>query len=187
MEKKESHKRPIISTILSMMISPGKAMKSKIDQIPWYLAIIVSGLAFGLFFMQTGLDLYKTGLRGSSIIILSLGAGMAYGLIGIPLIGAILWVVLKMFKGDKSLTWTITSFSLSYSGAMIYGLFGLVFSLVFGWKTAIAFGVGGVLWATGPIITTIREITKGKSSLGIILATIIGALVLISWTLLGKI
>jgi hypothetical protein len=186
LKNEESHKRPVISTILSMMINPKKAMKSKIDQMPWFFGVIVSGLAFGLFFLQTGLDLYRTGLRGSSIILLSVGAGLAYGLIVIPLIGALLWLILKMFKGDKTLSWTITSFSLSYSGAMIYGLIGLVFSLVFGWKTAVAFGVGGVLWATGPIITTIREITKGRSSLGIVLATIVGALVLLSWLLLSK-
>ncbi len=187
LKNEETHKRLIFSTILSMMINPKKAMKSKIDQIPWFLSILVSGLAFGLFFLQTGLDLFKTGLRSSNIIFISMGAGLAYGLIVIPLMGALLWLVLKMFDGEKSLSWTITSFSLSYSGAMIYGIFGLVFSLVFGWKTAIAFGVGGVLWATGPIITTIREITKGKNGLGIILATVIGALVLLSWTLLANI
>jgi len=33
-----------------------------------------------------------------------------------------------------------------------------------GCRTSIAFGVTGVLWATGPIIMSIREMSGGKSA-----------------------
>jgi hypothetical protein len=183
----ETAKKPFINTVLSMMVSPARAIKTSVDKIPWYFSVAVSGLAFGLFFFQTGLDLYKTGQKGFGFALLSAGTGVAYGLLVIPLLGWLLWLVLKMTKSDKTMSWTISSFCLSYSGAMIYGILGIVFSLVFGWKTAVAFGITGVIWATGPIIATIREVTKGNSTLGIILATIIGAIVLFTWSLFAGI
>ena len=183
----EQTKKPFVSTILSMMVSPAKALKTSVDKIPWYFSLMVSGLAFGLFFFQTGLDLYKTGQKGLGFALLSAGTGVAYGLIVIPLLGLLLWLVLKMTKTDKTMKWTISSFCLSYSGAMIYGILGIIFSLTFGWKTAIAFGITGVIWATGPIVATIREMTKGNTALGVFLATLIGAIVLFTWSLFAGI
>jgi hypothetical protein len=179
----QTAKKPLISTIISMMVSPAKALKSSVAKVPWYFSVAVSALAFGLFFFQTGFDLYKTGQKGFSFALFSAGAGIAYGLIIIPLLGGILWLIMKLVKTEKSISWAISSFCLSYSGAMIYGVLGILFSVVLGWKTAVAFGITGVLWATGPIIATIREMTKEKSALGIVLATIIGAIILFSWSL----
>ncbi|KJS21673.1 MAG: hypothetical protein VR72_09250 [Clostridiaceae bacterium BRH_c20a] len=180
-------KTPIFRTIISMMISPATALKSAVAGIPWFFSLGVSALAFAFFFMQTGLDLYKTGQKGLQFVMLSAGAGIVYGITVIPLLGAIIWVILKLTKSDKSIGWAISSFCLSYSGALIYGICGILFSFVFGWKTSIAFGVTGVLWATGPIIMSIREMTGGKSTLSIPLATIAGAVVLFTWSFFGKI
>ncbi len=181
MDTSSKVKHPLFGTLIAMMVSPAKALKESVNKIPWFFSLAVSSLAFGLFFFQTGFDLFKTGQRGLSYVFLSTATGLIYGLAAIPLLAVILWLVLKIAKTDKSLTWTISSICLSYSGTLIYGLLGIVFSFTFGWKTAVAFGITGVLWATGPIIATIREMTKGKTLLGIVMATLAGAAVLFSW------
>lgn len=183
MEKAKT--RPF-STILGMMISPGPTVKRALSGKQWYLGLIVSTLAFMLFFLQTGLDLYKTGQKGLGFVTLSAVTGALYGLLVIPALAVVVWVILKMTKNEKSLKWAISSFCLSYSGALIYGLAGIVFSLVLGWKTSMAFGVTGVLWAIGPMMIGLREMSGGKTSLGVILATLVGSLVLLSWAFLGN-
>lgn len=183
----ETPKPSVLRTIISMMISPGSALKSAISGIPWFFSLAVSAAAFGLFFVQTGLDLYKTGQKGLNFVFLSAGAGAVYDVTVIPLLGALIWCILKLAKSDKSVGWAVSSFCLSYSGALIYGICGLLFSIFLGWRTSIAFGVTGVLWATGPIIASIREMTGGKMTLGIPLATIVGAAVLFSWSLFSRI
>lgn len=182
----EQVKNRPISTILGMMISPGPTVKKALSGRQWYLGLIVSTLAFALFFMQTGLDLYKTGQKGLAFVALSTATGALYGFFVIPVLGVIVWSILKVTKTDKSLKWAISSFCLSYSGALVYGLFGVVFSLVLGWKTSMAFGVTGVLWAIGPMMIGLREMSGGKTGLGVILATLVGSFVLLSWAMLGN-
>ena len=181
-----NEKQPIFRTLIGMMISPGNAVKGAISGIPWFFSVIVAALAFGMFFLQTGLDLYKTGQKGTSYLLVSGGMGVVYGLVMIPLIAVLIWMVLKMMKTDKPLKSAVSSLCLSYSGALIYGILGLVFSLALGWKTSVAFGVTGVLWAIGPMILSIREMTGGKNALSIPIATIVSAVVLFSWSFLGN-
>lgn len=172
-------------TIIGMMINPAGALRDAFSS-RWYLSVAVSALAFGLFFVQTGLDLYKTGQKEMDFVLVSAGAGVAYGIVMIPLIGAVMWAILKAVKTDKSLMQAISAFCLSYSGALIYGLLGIVFSLALGWKTSVAFGVTGVVWAIGPMILAIRELTGGKNALSVSLATAVSTVVLISWSVFGN-
>lgn len=181
------NKPSMLRTIFGMMISPGATLKTAVTGLPWFFSLLVSGLAFLLFFIQTGLDLYKTGQQGIGFVLLSAGAGAVYGITIIPFLGLLIWLVLKAAKCEKGPGWAVSSFCLSYSGALIYGIMGLVFSLALGWRTSIAFGVTGVLWATGPIIAGIREMTAGKNALGILLSTLAGAAVLFSWSFFGTI
>jgi len=183
----ENNKQSLLRTIFGMMINPSGVIKNAMLSTKWYLSVIISAVAFGLFFIQTGLDLYKTGQKGIDFVYFSAGTGVLYGMIAIPVIGFFIWIILKLTKSDKSLKTTISSFCLSYSGALIYGLLGIVFSVVLGWKTSVAFGVTGVLWAIGPMIIVIREMTDGKNALSIPIATAVSAIVLISWSLFGNI
>src|SRR5690606_8065461 len=128
-----------------MMINPAGALSGALSN-KWYLSVAVSALAFGLFFIQTGLDLYKTGQKDMSFVLFSVGTGIVYGLLVIPLLAAVIWIILKAVKTDKNLMETISSFCLSYSGALVYGVLGIIFSLALDWKTSVAFGVTGVLW-----------------------------------------
>ncbi len=52
---------------------------------------------------------------------------MAYGLVVIPLIAVILWVILKAVKTEKNLLQAVSVFCLSYSGALVYGTLDLCF------------------------------------------------------------
>lgn len=180
------HAKPsLFRTIFGMMINPAGALRGALSE-KWYLSLVVSALAFGLFFVQTGLDLYKTGQKEWTFVLLSVVTGIAYGLVVIPLIAVIMWIILKVAKTDKSLLQAVSAFCLSYSGALIYGILGLVFSLAMGWKTSVAFGATGVLWAIGPMMFTIRELTGGKNTLSVPLATLVSAVVLISWSMFGN-
>lgn len=186
MENRAQIPRPsLFRNIFGMMVNPAGALRGALSG-KWYLSVAVSALAFGLFFAQTGLDLYKTGQKELSFVLMSAGAGMAYGLVVIPLIAVILWVILKAVKTEKNLLQAVSVFCLSYSGALVYGTLGLVFSLALGWKTSIAFGVTGVLWAIGPMMVAIRDLTRGKNALSFFLSTLVGSAVLLSWSFFGR-
>ncbi len=60
------------------------------------------------------------------------------------------------------------------------------FSIVLGCNTSIAFGVTGVLWAIGPMMYTIRELTGGNHRLSIPISSLVGVIVLLSWSTLGR-
>ncbi|HWR55770.1 MAG TPA: hypothetical protein VN462_04655 [Negativicutes bacterium] len=180
-------KQSLLRIVFGMMINPAGTLKNALLSTKWYFSVAISALAFGLFFGQTGLDLYKTGQKGLGFVWLSGAAGIAYGLLAIPLIGFFIWTILKLSKSERNIKETVSSFCLSYSGALVYGVLGIIFSLVLGWKTSVAFGVTGVLWAIGPMIITIRELTGGKSALSVPIATVVGAVVLISWSVFGNI
>lgn len=181
----EGTKQSLFRTVFGMMINPAGTLKNALST-RWYFSAAVSALAFGLFFGQTGLDLYKTGQKGWDFVMVSGVAGIGYGLVAIPLLAVVIWVILKAAKTDKSLLQAVSSFCLSYSGALIYGIAGIIFSLALGWKTSVAFGVTGVLWAIGPMMITIRELTGGKNALSIPIATAVGVFVLLSWSILGN-
>jgi len=182
----EKTKPSMLKTIFSMMINPSGILKSSLLNTKWYFSLIVSALAFGLFFIQTGLDLYKTGQKGVDFVLLSAGVGVLYGVLVIPLLGFLVAAILKLSKTDKKIGQIISLFCLSYSGALIYGTLGIIFSLVLGWKTSIAFGASGILWAIGPTIVTIREMTVGKNAMSIPIATIISGTILVSWSIFGN-
>lgn len=182
----EKSKQSLLRTVMGMMINPAGALKGALAG-KWYISAVVSTLAFGLFFLQTGLDLYKTGQKDFFFAVLFTGLGLLYGAFIIPLLGLLFWGLIKMAKTQMSLTQAVSAFCLCYSGALIYGIFGIIFSLALGWKTAVAFGVTGVLWSTGPMIHTIRRMTEDKTALSIFLSTVAGVTILVSWSLFGRI
>lgn len=183
----ESRKPSLFRTIFGMMISPASVVKTAVSGTKWYYSLAVSAIAFGLFFLQTGLDLYKTGQKGLGFVLLSALSGVLYGIIIIPAIGALVWIILKLIKTEKDLKWAISSFCLSYSGALVYGILGILFSFLFAWKTSVAFGVTGVLWAIGPMIVSIREMTDSNNKISIPIVTVFSSIVLLSWSVFGQI
>lgn len=183
----EQGKKFPIGSVFKMMMRPKEMVNEKIDHIPWIFSLLVSGTAFGLFFLLTGLDLLKTGQKSLVFVLLSVLGGLVYGLVVIPLFGVFGWLVMKGFKTDKTITWAIRSICMSYGSGLIYGIVGLVFSLFFSWKVSIAFGLTGVLWAIGPMFYTFRKMSRENLAISLILSTVIGGAVIYSWSFFGSI
>lgn len=171
---------------LSMIINPGEVVKNQMSQVPWPFSLLVSGLSFTLFFLQTGLDMLRTGQISTSTVVLITMLGLVYGTVGIALIAAMAWALAQGSERAYTIDWAISAFALGYSATLVYALLGVIFSLAFGWKTAIAFGVTGVLWALRPTLFTVRQMSGDRIAFSIALATLCGAILLFGWALLGR-
>jgi hypothetical protein len=180
-------KRPNpLRTALAMMINPAAVLTKKVAGIPWPFSLSISALAFMLFFMQTGLDLMRIGQKSIGFVVLLSVEGLLFGSLGIALLALIAWAITRLFKGDKPIGWAISAFGLGYCSTLIFTVLGMFFSLLLHWNTSVAFGVSGVLWATGPMISSIRQMSRDNTALGVIVATICSALLLFGWAMLGN-
>jgi hypothetical protein len=180
-------KRPnFVRAALTMMLNPGAVLKKAVAGIPWPFSLAISALAFTLFFLQTGLDLMRIGLKDIKFVLLLSVEGFLLGSVGIVLLGLIAWAITKLFKGDKSIGWTLSAFGLGYCSTLIFTILGIGFALILHWNTSVAFGVTGVLWATGPMIASIKEMSRGNTTISVIVATICSGLLLLGWSLLGN-
>jgi len=173
--------------LLSFMMNPGGMLKSRMEAYGWPWALLVSGTAFFLFFLQTGLDLARAG-HADTVRVASLAAiGLAYGTIGVVVLGALAWLLARPFSADAGTAgWVIRSFGLGYAPALVYGVLGLSANLFLGWNTAVAFGITGALWALGPMTATVREMITDKPWVSATLATFCGGLLLFGWAWLGQ-
>lgn len=177
---------PRWKTALNMIINPGEVVKSQMSRIPWPYSIIISGLSFTLFFLQTGLDMFRSGQIEMSTVVLIAMLGLLYGTVGVALIAVMAWALSQAAERAYTIDWAISSFALGYSATLVYALSGIVFSLALGWKTAVAFGVTGVLWALRPTLFTIRQMSGDRVAFSITLATLCGAILLMGWAFLGR-
>ena len=179
-EHRKQPQRTWWSTIL-MIINPGQLLAQRMATVSWPSALMVSGGAFTLFFLQTGLDRARHGggqmMRTTGLTI----AGAFYGTVGVALIGFVAWVLSKLYGGKQPAGWVIRALALSYGPTLVYVAFGLAFNLLFRWNTSIAFGVTGVLWALGPMIAVFKELSGGKTGGSIIMASVCGGLILFGW------
>lgn len=171
---------------LNMVINPGEVVKSQMSRVPWPYSILISGLSFSLFFMQTGLDMLRTGQIETTIVILITLLGLLYGTAGIALLAVMVWALSQAGERGYKVGWAISAFALGYSATLVYALTGLVFSLALGWKTAVAFGVTGVLWALRPTMFTIKQMSGERTAFSVAMSTICGAILLLGWALLGR-
>lgn len=173
--------RKPLAMLITMMMNPRGAINQSFSKFPWFISVVISGLAFGTFFLQTGLDLWKTGQEGFLYVIKITSLGVGFGLVGIPLMAVLMWPVLKFSKSDMSFKSTISFVCLSYSAALVYGVVGLLFSVILGWKTALSFGATGVLWSLGPLMISLRQALKDKIVVAVILTSLAGAFILFAW------
>jgi len=178
--------RAAFSSILPMMFNPGAFIETRLKDASVFFSLLVPALGFGLFFAQTGLDLFKTGQKPMSFVYTMTGAGVLYGALFIPLLGALLWIFLKIARSKVSFKEAISAMCLSYSSLLVYTLFGMIFSMLLNWRTSVVFGTSGVVWSMGTLMGTIRQLSGGKTALSVFLATIFGVIVLLSWYYLGN-
>lgn len=172
---------------LNMMINPGEVVKSQMGKISWPFSLLVSGSSFMFFFMQTGIDLYRNGQAGATTVVLLAMLGLFYGTAGIALLAIMVWALAQASERNITMEWAVSAFALGYSATFIYAVSGLIFSLAFGWRTAVAFGVTGVLWALRPTMYTIKQMSGDRLAFSIAMTTLCGAILLLGWTLVGKI
>jgi hypothetical protein len=168
-----------------MILNPAQALRGALERVPWPFCLAVSGLAFTLFFLQTGLDMHRVGTASAGAAVVFTFLGTAMGTIGVALVAALAWAVSRPFGNDRSLEWTVRAFCLAYTPTLIFVAVGLIINLTAGWNTAVAFGVTGALWALYPILAICREMTGEKLAASLVISTICGALILCSWALLG--
>ena len=178
--------QPRWKIVLNMMINPGEIVKNQMTKIPWPYSLMVSGLSFTLFFLQTGLDMLQNGQTETSTVILITMLGLLYGTAGVALLAVMVWTLSQAKQRGITMEWAISTFALGYSATFVYALSGLIFSLALGWKTAVAFGVTGVLWALRPTLYTIKQMSGERVAFSIAMTTLCGAILLIGWALLGK-
>lgn len=177
---------PVWKAALKMITNPGEVVKDQMSRVPWPFSLAVSGLSFALFFLQTGLDMLRSGQIQMPTVVLITLIGLFYGTAGVVLIALLAWSLSQAASRNFTVVWAISSFALGYSATLVYALAGLAFSLVLGWNTAVAFGVTGVLWALRPNLFTIRQMSGERVAFSIILTTLCGALILVGWALLGR-
>jgi hypothetical protein len=167
-----------------VMFNPGQVIKGRMDSVSWLWAYAISGSAFFLFFLQSGLDLLRTGkadiLKAGFLAL----AGGCWGTVGIAAMAALAWVLCRPFGSPHSFSWALRSFALGYSPALIYTVLGLLANLLLGWNTALAFGATGVLWSLGPNIAVLREMLGERLLPSVLLATLFGGITLLVWGLL---
>jgi hypothetical protein len=167
-----------------VMFSPGQVIKSRMGGVSWFWAYGISGSAFFLFFFESGLDLLRAGKTGPGQAILLALVGGLWGTLGIAAMAAVAWVLCRPFGSPHAFSWTLRSFALGYSPALIYTALGLLANLFLGWNTALAFGATGVLWSLGPNIAVLQEMLAGRLLPSALLATVIGGVTLLVWGLL---
>ena len=167
--------------LFMVALNPGELIKARLEEQPWPLALAVSGVAFTLFFMQAGLDLFRAGrvspLGAAALILL----GIFFGTAGVCLLGAAAWSLARLFQGQRTLAWTMRAFGLSFAPTLVYVVLGLAANIIFSWNTSITFGMTGVLWAFIPISAVVREMVEGQRVVTIALTTLCGVLLLLSW------
>jgi len=170
-----------LSSGFAIAVNPGGLLKSELHNYPWPWTLGVSGFAFVLFFLQTGLDLHRAGQATPSKVLLLTLLGALFGTVGVALVSATAWILSYPFGRKLPLGWAVRAFGLAYSPALIYGIMGLFANLVWGWNTAVAFGVTGFLWALGPMLLTVSELTEDRLAPSYLIATLCGGLLLLGW------
>lgn len=176
----EKVSQPPKKSILRWM-NPAGMLEKELEQVPWYQGLIISGLAFALLFWQTGLDQQSINAMSNGEVIFLTIKGLLLGTFGMMVIGLVAWLFIRPINKDWTLGKSIKLMALAYTAPLFSLLIGLGLNLAIGSRTALAFGLTGVLWSLNPMFRTIKKGTKEKYGLSIGLTTIIGLMVLLAW------
>lgn len=169
----------------AFLISPGPVVRRVVQSVPLWASLFVPGAAFALFFLQTGLDRMEAETaEGATAGLLSV-VGFAYGTVGLAALAVVIAATLRLLGADHPTPAVVSAVALAYSPTLVYVLLGLAANLAVGWRTAVAFGATGVVWAVAPLVGVLRELTGGRTVVAIATATLSGTLVLLGWALLG--
>ncbi len=174
-----------VRRLFALFLNPLAFASARPGTVGWLALLAVPALAFSLFFLQTGLDRLRAGtLTGFQVLIMA-GMGAVYGAAGIVLLALVAWPLLRLLGARQPVPRVLQAFALAYSATLVYAALGLGANLLLGWPTAVAFGVTGVLWSMGPLLTALREMSGGRTGAAALVATVCGALLLLGWAWLS--
>ena len=89
-----------LRTVLTMITNPGEVIKNQMIKVPWPYTMLISGLAFTLFFLQTGIDLFRAGTIGVDRVILIAIIGLLFGTVGVVLLAMLTYLVVQAGKRE---------------------------------------------------------------------------------------
>lgn len=173
------------SLILGYLLNPGSLIQQQAKEAGWPVVFAVSGSAFAMFFLQVGLDRLDAGTAVTTTVFTLTLLGVTFGTLGVTAVALVGWLGLRLFGAKEKPGTMVRTFALAYSPTLVYAALGLLANLLLGWRTAVAFGVTGVLWSLGPLLAALRQMMGGRVGASIALATVCGLLVLLGWAWLG--
>ena len=168
-----------------MITSPAQTISRQLQGLHWGFALAVSGIAFVLLFLQTGLDLQRAGKIDNTEVLYTALKGLAMGTAGMLVIAAVIWAGSKLWGHTGSIADAVRITGLAFCATLLYSLCGLIINLTLQWNTAVAFGVTGLLWALNPVSAAVKQFTNEKTVPAIVLTTLCGVLLLAGWAYLG--
>ncbi len=170
---------------LRIIINPGHVVRDLLQDVPVPFCLAVSGAAFTLLFLQTGLDLWRVGERSPAGVAVFAFIGALYGVASVAAASALAWAIMRPLGGNRSLDWALRAFSLAYAPSLLYAFLGLFFNLAFAWHTALAFGATGMLWAFSPIFFAVREMSGERLVPSLAITTLCGGALLFGWAFIA--
>ncbi len=174
--------------VFATMAAPAEIIRRHAGALPAPIALLVSGSAFACFFAQTAIDLRRgqpwdeAALAGAAVLAAS---GLLLGTLGVALLALLAWIVTRPLGADTAFGFTLRAFGLAFAPTLVYGLCGLAAQLGLGWPAALAFGVTGYLWALAPLNAAIAELVGERRAAGLVLTTLIGAVLMLAWAAIG--
>ncbi|PRR83694.1 YIP1 family protein [Clostridium vincentii] len=175
---------PFYKLLLKGILNPATVMEKYSEKKSSYLLLMVSSIAYLLFFLQVGIDKLRVGTVEVGYVIKIALIGFVVGYLGVLLVSILIWMMTKLFKGDWSLNKVTGCIAISYSSTLVYMVCGILAQLILGWNTAITFGITGLLWSLFPVANSIKKITKNNISATVIITTISGILFMFIWSLI---
>ena len=176
---------PLWRTLASLMLDPGGMVRRGLGDVGPAAALAIPATSFTLFFLQSGLDRVRGGTIDGTGVGLLAAAGLGLGTLGVALVALTAWGAVRALGGTIAMADALKTFALCYAPMLVYTLLGIACNLAFGWNTALAFGVTGVLWALGPMTGAVREMLGGRLWPALALSTLCGLLILYGWSRLA--
>jgi hypothetical protein len=107
----------VIKALFLTMFNPRQVMDNLLPPVTTPIALCISGLAFLLFFLQTGMDMHNLGKTiGLSLM------GLGYGVFGVSCIAAIAWLIYLIIG-------LIFNVFFGWNTALVFGVTGVLWSL----------------------------------------------------------
>ncbi len=149
----------------------------------WYLFLILPAVGWMFFFMQVGLDKGDSFYVSAGNIVFISFLGLATGYATVAGIGALVTYILGKMKTEIRYDQITSCIALSHTYMVMSLVMGFIYRM-FGASSSATFGIAGLMCTLLPIYSGLRTLGRGRSFFAPLMATLIGALLLIVWKFL---